>query len=69
MKIIIQDLTDVVARITEAHIEMMIGDKDYEKFMNMDKAKQLKYLLSNGEFIVDEYKVDSCRQCGDIIVE
>ena len=37
--------------------------------MNMDKAKQLKYLLSNGEFIVDEYKVDSCRQCGDIIVE
>ena len=35
---IIQDLTDVVARITQAHIEMMIGDKDYEKFMNMDKA-------------------------------
>ena len=39
MKIIIQDLTDVVASITEAHIEMMIGDKDYQKFMNMDKAK------------------------------
>lgn len=69
MKIIIQDLTDVVASITEAHIEMMIGDKDYEKFMNMDKANQLKYLLSNGEFIVDEYKVVSCRQCGNIIVE
>lgn len=69
MKIIIQDLTDVVASITEAHIEMMIGDKDYYKLMNMDKANQLKYLLFNGEFIVDEYKVDSCRQCGDIIVE
>ena len=42
MKIIIQDLTDVVASITQAHIEMMIGDKDYQKFINMDKAKQLK---------------------------
>ena len=69
MKIIIQDLTDVVASITEANIEMMIGDKDYQKFINMDKAKQLKYLLSNGEFIVDEYKVDSCRQCGNLLVQ
>lgn len=69
MKIIIQDLTDVVAHITEAHIEMIIGDKDYWKFINMDKAQQLKYLLSNGEFIVDDYKVDSCKQNGNPIVQ
>ena len=48
---------------------MMTGDKDYEKFINIDKAKQLKYLLSNGEFIVDEYKVDNYGQCGNLLVQ
>ena len=40
------------------HFELELDDKDYKKFKALSKEEQLKQIKSDGDLIIDSYRVE-----------
>ena len=58
MKKIILNCNYVQGYLIYGHFELELDDKDYKEFKALSKEKQLEQIESDGDLIIDSYRVD-----------
>ena len=57
-KLITADCDYICGYLRYGHWELNLTDAEYDDFCNMDESEQERYLMDNGDLIVDDYEVD-----------
>ncbi len=58
----------IVGYLKSGHIEMILDESEFYKFIAMNSAEQKDYLKNNGNLIIDEYKIENYLPSGDISI-
>ena len=58
MKRIVLKCDYVQGHLRHGHFELELDDKDYKEFEALSKEEQLEQIKSDGDLIIDSYKVD-----------
>ena len=51
------------------HWELSLEDKELEEFKNSSKEDQESWLMNNGSFVVDDYKINDYGDLHEIKIE
>lgn len=68
MKKIVLNCDYVQGYLRYGHFELKLDDKDYKEFKALSKEEQLEQIKSNGDLIIDSYRVDDYETEGDFKV-
>lgn len=58
----------VQGHLRYGHFELELDDKDYKEFKALSKEEQLEQIKSDGDLIIDSYRVDDYETEGDFKV-
>ena len=58
MKKIVLNCDYVQGYLRYGHFELELNDKDYKEFKALSKEEQLEQIKSDGDLIIDSYRVD-----------
>ena len=58
MKKIILNCNYVQGYLRYGHFELELDDKDYKEFKALSKEEQLEQIKSDGDLIIDSYRVE-----------
>lgn len=58
MKKIVLNCDYVQGYLRYGHFELELDDKDYKEFKALSKEEQLEQIKSDGNLIIDSYRVD-----------
>ena len=56
--IIIADVDYVTGHLRYGHWELKLTDEDYKKYKNLSEEDKISWIEEDGEFIVDNYRID-----------
>ena len=58
----------VQCHLRYGHFELELDDKNYKEFKALPKEKQLEQIKSDGDLIIDSYRIDDYETEGDFKV-
>lgn len=58
MKKIVLNCEYIQGHLRYGHFELELNDKDYKEFKALSKKEQLEQIKSDGNLIIDSYRVD-----------
>lgn len=68
MKKIVLNCDYVQGNLRYGHFELELDDNDYKEFKTLSKEEQLEQIKSDGDLIIDSYRVDDYETDGDFKV-
>ena len=68
MKKIVLNCDYIQGHLRYGHFKLELDDKDYKEFKALSKEEQLEQIKSNGDLIIDSYRVDDYETEGDFKV-
>ena len=68
MKKIVLNCDCVQGYLRYGHFELELDDNDYKEFKALSKEEQLEQIESDGDLIIDSYRVDDYETDGDFKV-
>ena len=68
MKKIVLNCDYVQGHLRYGHFELKLDDNDYKEFKALSKKEQLEQIKSDGDLIIDSYRVEDYETEGDFEV-
>lgn len=55
---IIADVGYVMGHLRYGHYELKLNDEDYNEYKNLSEKDKMSWIEDNGNFIIDDYRID-----------